>query len=372
MIEDKKQDEKSSSDSGYVIVPLKTPLGLTEGGESHAFDQQLSFHSVGDSVDETVLMLVEGAGIAPDESLTRAAQCGAFWKSVGVETLIYMCSYGGTLIANGIILHVTNLDTLTSTMLTGTAGILAYPHARIVFNSLMRPPLDTVPEDKQARFEALEKYGFLPASWFITSLMSGSTLAVLNDSSFGTQQIISAVTTVAAGPIIQMLRSSTRTCLKGSLVINPPYEDLSTAFKTAYSTEPNPQDESRTYRWGLSRNTISHFLALSTGTLMLTFGGGYNIETYCIGGRDELKKILDSGNSTITNDDLSRYCFGGPTILIFRDLGISLAYGLCMVVIEPTLNLVFNKIYDYFYPRQQETSSDILIEEVSDEDSNNT
>ena len=52
-----------------------------------------------------------------------------------------------------------------------------------------------------------------------------------------------------------------------------------------------------------------------------------------------------------------------------RDLGIAFIYGIAMLIFEPLLNAGLNKIFDYFYGAPEDTSSNVEVEDVTDQDS---
>ena len=65
-------------------------------------------------------------------------------------------------------------------------------------------------------------------------------------------------------------------------------------------------------------------------------------------------------------------CAGGQVYLCFPGARLfPLCYGVGMLVVEPILSGLFNMVYDCFYPRDSEESSDDSgrIEEVSGQDS---
>ncbi len=164
-------------------------------------DSTLSLFGVSDDPEETVQFLMNASGLEDEESLSYAAKCGAFWKSLGAETLIYMASYGGGLARQWFDHPLYRLNPLVGTLLFGSYAALSYENARILFTSLIKPPQDTVPEDKQTLFNALNQYAFLPISWIVSSAVSGGVLSLLGDESFGTQQAVGVPSALAIGPI---------------------------------------------------------------------------------------------------------------------------------------------------------------------------
>ena len=391
MIEEDDSPTGENRDEEHIlIVPIRTPgdqnLGdmvLTESQNIQAIlsgsddtgssssedltnkmigDSTLSLFGVSDDPEETVQFLMNASGLEDEESLSYAAKCGAFWKSLGAETLIYMASYGGGLLANGLIIRFTGLNPLVGTLLFGSYAALSYENARILFTSLIKPPQDTVPEDKQTLFNALNQYAFLPISWIVSSAVSGGVLSLLGDESFGTQQAVGVPSALAIGPIGSGLAMLTRECMGGSIVVNPegafyagPYE----AFPTAYSPNPNPFDDNRSHRFGTLRNVFNRFLAVNLSTIALVAYGGTELATFCIGGREDFINATQGNNVTDVNEFLNDYCAGGSLTFLFRELGISLTYGIGVLVVEPILTGLFNTVYDFFYPRDEESSDDI-------------
>ena len=96
------------------------------------------------------------------------------------------------------------------------------------------------------------------------------------------------------------------------------------------------------------------------------------LSTFCIGGQDEFLNATEYGNVTDINEALNDYCAGGQLTFMIRELGIAFTYGLGVLVVEPILGGLFNMVYDCFYPRQEESSTDEenpQIEEVFDSES---
>lgn len=349
-------------------------------GDDLSIEEQLSqsmvsFHTVSDNPSETVSYIEESTGISSDESLENAARCGAFWKSLGAETLIYMSSYGAGILANGLIIRFAGLDSFVGTVLFGTYSALSYNQARILFTSAMHPPRDTVPEDRRETFQILSKYAFLPLSWVVRGGTAGFILSLIGDASFGVQQAVSVPSSLLVGPVGTGMRAIARDCMGGEIDLDPDYEkfkDVCTGFETAYSEEPNPVDRGRTYRYGTVRDALVRGLVMNLGTIAYFAYQGNQIATFCIGGGDEFRNATMYNNSTDVNDLLNEHCWGGQFTYLFRELGLSFTYGLGVLVVEPLLVGLVNKVYDCFYPRnsESESSDDDRFEEVnsSDED----
>ncbi|MDA5192754.1 hypothetical protein [Govanella unica] len=313
----------------------------------------IHFYGVYNDPTETVDTIKDLSGIEIDESLTRAAYCGAFLRSLGAETIIYMSSYGGTMIATGLLIRFAGFDILATKLAMTGFAVASMPNARILFNSLIKPPADNLPDDKKALFDRLNKYAFMPLSWVIGGGAVGGVLTYLGDTNFGTQQVVGATAATFVGPLMLGLRSVTRTCLKGSIIIDPEYPAVKDAFNRAYSDQPNPQDNHRSHRWGMARDTFNRGLILSGTALALILTNTIAIQTFCIDGKADLENIL-ANNGTITNDDLNTYCTGGSATYLFREIGLSLANSVGMLIVEPVLNNALNKVYDYFYPTMQD------------------
>lgn len=355
----------------------------SEDVESQLSKSTLSFHSVSDSYEETLTSIGISSGVSSsDEALTCAVKCGAFWKSLGCETLIYMSSYGGGLLANGLIIRFAGLDPFVSTLFFGSYCALSYNNARILFTSLVKPPKDKVPQDKQAAFDIANKYAFLPVSWLLGSAVSGVALSLLGDLTFGTQQAVSVPSALVIGPIGVALKEATRECMGGTIEVSPEgsfYRGPVEAFKTAYSPEPNPFDSDRSYRFGTLRDVFNRFIAVNLSTIAMMAYGGTMLSTFCFGDREGFLNATQSGNVTDVNQLLNEHCAGGQLAFMFRELGIALTYGLGVLLVEPPLRALMNKVYDFFYPRHPTQASDereLIIEEVSsssddDSDSDN-
>jgi hypothetical protein len=193
-------------------------------------------------------------------------------------------------------------------------------------------------------------------------------LALLRDTTFASQQTMSAITSALVGPIMYGMRTSIRTCLKGTIKLTPKGDGVKAAFALAYGNEPNPLDEDRPYLWGTARNTFIRIIAMSSSTIVMALTNGFSIQSYCLGGQEEMKNLTTS-NQSITFEDIEKNCLGGPFTFLFRDLGIAFTYGIAMLIFEPLLNGALNKIFDYFYGTPEDTSSSVEVVEITDEDS---
>ena len=393
--------DTGSEDLGYLIIPITSPhrqnmeqslsdsastvrsilSGADTGSnrstfanptESQLSGSTLSFHSVSDDPSETASTIEQATGVS-EEDVVLAAKCGAFWKSLGAETLVYMASYGGGLLANGLIIRFAGLDPLLGTLAFGSYSGLSYHNARVMFTSLLKPPQDDLPEDRTQTFQTVSKYAFLPASWVIASAISGTVLSLLGDDSFGTQQAVSVPSSLLIGPVIGGLGALTRECLGGSVIIDPDYEGYETlcdAFGTAYGSSPNPNDEGRSHRYGMLRDVFLRFLSINLGTIASFSLGATSLATYCIGGRDEFLNATATNSSADINDLLNEHCAGGQFTFGFRELGFSLCYGLGVLVVEPLLGKLFDGLYDCFFQDSDESSGETSgdrFEEVTDD-----
>lgn len=392
----------SGEDLGYLIIPITSPhladmeqslsdsastvqsilSGQDSGSSSSSFEESvdsrlarstLSFHSVSDDPSETVSAIEQATGVS-DEDITTAAKCGAFWKSLGAETLVYMASYGGGLLANGLIIRFAGLDPLLGTLTFGSYSGLSYHNARVLFTSLIKPAQDDLPEDKRETFQTVSKYAFLPASWIIGSAISGTALSLLGDDSFATQQAIGVPTSLMIGPVIGGLGALTRECMGGSIILEPDYEGYETvgeAFGTAYGSGPNPNDEGRSHRYGMARDVFLRFLSINLGTITSFALGATSLATYCIGGQEDFMNATANNSTADINELLNEHCAGGQFTFMFRELGFSVCYGLGVLVVEPLLGKVFNSIYDCFFQASEENSgsdSSGRVEDVTDEE----
>ena len=172
------------------------------------------------------------------------------------------------------------------------------------------------------------------------------------------------------GPVTSGLQAMTRECLGGSIKIHPDSENVPTSFRIAYGTEPDPSDDNRSHQFGTMRKVFNRFLAVNLSTLAIFAYGGTSLATYCIGGRDEFLNATANTNTTDVNDALNAFCAGGQFTYAFREIGLSVTYGLGVLVVEPMLNRLLNTVYDYFYPRSDgdRSNDEPLIEEVSDDE----
>lgn len=314
---------------------------------------------------EVAIQLAHEAGVEADDSLRSAVRCASVWRALGADTLVYVSTYGATMVANGLVIRFLQPNIILSSFLFNLAAVIGYPNAIVLFKSLLHPPEDEVPEHVRQCFAVASRYGLLPVSWSIRAAISGTTLALLRDTRFSTQQTVSAITSAFVGPIMYGIRSSLRRCLRGSVRIPPQGDGPGGAFAKAYGSGPNPQDGDRPHRWTIARDMFIRVVAMSTSTVAVALTNGFNIQTYCIGGRDGLQEITDR-NQTITFEDLEEHCVGGPFTFLFRELGIAFIYGIAMMIFEPVLNLGLNRLFDYFYGSPDDSQSWVEIEEVQD------
>lgn len=320
----------------------------------------LSFYGVYNTPQETLDNIAELSGqdaYRDEHSLTVAAKCGAYWRSIGIETIVYMSSFGGTMIANGLIIRFADANALASTLCAGGAAMVSLPHSRILFENLLKPPREIIPENRRTTFANVNKYAFLPISWMVKAAAAGGTLALMGDSTFGTQQVVGALTSLTVAPVTVSLRTSARACLGGTINLSPDYPGASEGFRTAYSADLNPADDGRSYRYGFARDMFNRVLIVSGATLTLAMTNGLAIQTYCIGGREQLQEILDTTGS-ISSEDINEYCWGGSLTFLSRELGYTFAYSAGLMVLEPALSYALNKVYDFFYPRSSASDAE--------------
>lgn len=359
-------EKSSSSEHSSLVMDTEGNLGY---GTMVAQNANIEFHGVDLDPEVTLANIREQTGIEPNDSLTRAVQCGAFWKSVGADAIIYMSSIGVNLVANGLVIRFLGFDPFVSTLLFGSTAGMSYVNTQIIFTSLIRPPIDNIPEDKKTRYDIINKYAFLPISLIFKSVVAGTTLSMLGDTSIGTQQSVSAVTGPTVGPIMTLARTGVRKCFGGSVVIDPPQLSPGGALKRAYSGDPNPIDENRSYRWGTVRNMLGRAFGLAAGTIALTYSHGFQIQSYCgPSGQQELQNIINGGG-TINGSVVNQYCFAGNMTFGLRELGIATGYSLGLLVIDPLANMMMNKVYDFFYPKVDDKDEPEMghIEIVEDE-----
>lgn len=373
MIEDEKsqqQDLTGNNQPVIIHIPVKGSPSSSVNDEN-LNNNTITYSDPGDlseNSEEVARRIANNAGVDHDESLTEAVRCAAIWRSLGADTLIYISSYGATMFANGLIIRFFGVNIIISSFLANLVAVIGFQNASIFFKSLLHPPQDVVSDEQKACFETATKYGLLPVSWTIRAALSGTALALLRDTTFATQQAVSAITSAFVGPIMYGMRSSIRSCLKGTIKLTPKDDGVKAAFALDYGKKPNPLDEDRPYLWGTARNTFIRIIAMSSSTIVMALTNGFNIQSYCLGGQEELKNITNT-NQTLTFEDIEKNCVGGPFTFLFRDLGIAFIYGIAMLIFEPLLNGALNKIFDYFYGAPEDTSSNVEVEDVTDQDS---
>lgn len=377
MIEENEQSQSSSlSDDHPVIMHIPVKIG---GENQDAFENNLTqgnltYINPGDYSDNPEIAAREIAGdarIALDETLVEAVRCAGVWRALGAETLIYISTYGATLVANGLVIRFMGANVLMSSFLFNLAAVLGFHNAGIFFNSLLHPPKEEVPEEQKACFEIAKKYGLLPVSWLIRATLSASTTAFLTrDTSYSAQQVVSAITSAFVGPIMYSVRSGMRLGMKGTVTNQAKGDGVVTAFKTAYSSAPNMNDEERPYLWGATRDQFIRVIAMTSSTIVMAAINGFQLSTFCLGGREELNNITRS-NRTVTFEDVEQKCIGGPLAFYLRDIGIAFIYGFAMMILEPILNSGLNRIFDYYYGPSEgddDTQGSSRTEDVSDSD----
>lgn len=369
--EDSKIQDLPGTDQPVIIhIPVKGSPSSSVDDENlnnNTLTYSDSGHPSEDS-GEVAKRIANDVGVEHDDSLTEAVRCAAYWRSLGADTLIYISSYGTTMVANGLIIRFFGVNIIISSFLANLAAVIGFQNATIFFKSLLHPPQDEVPEEQKKCFEMATKYGLLPVSWTIRAALSGTTVALLRDTSFATQQTVSAITSGLVGPIMYGMRSSIRSCLRGTIKLTPKDDGVKAAFALAYGNELNPKDEDRPYLWGTARDTFIRIIAMSSSTIVMALTNGFNIQSYCLGGQEELKNLTNS-NQSISFEDIEKNCLGGPFTFLLRDLGIAFTYGIAMLIFEPLLNGALNKIFNYFYGTSKDTSSSVEVEDVTDQDS---
>ncbi len=378
--------EQAVSDDSEVIQNILSGRSVDTSSSSHdqysssygqysderLGDAVLSFHSVSGDPEETI-SVIESSGIS-DEAITCAAKCGAFWHSLGAETAMYMVSYGTALLANGLIIRFTGANPFVSTLLSDNFAAVSYLNARVLFTSLIKPPQDDLPEDKETSNLLINKYAILPVSWVFGAICSGTALTILRDDSFATQQMVGLPTTLMIGPFVAGVGTLVRECQGGTVDLHPDYSKYKNpkkAFKTVYGLEPNPLDDNRSRRFGMLRDVFLRFLSGNIAPIAAFALNFPSLSTFCIGGQDQFLNATQGNTTMDVNEALNEYCFGGPLTYAFRELGFAVCYGVGVLVVEPALCKLFNMVYDCLYPRDDESSTDEenpRIEEVFDED----
>jgi hypothetical protein len=393
-IKDRPKNKDESSHATF-IVPVKHPVDRSEvehlflrgdltygatatrnrqGGGDEIVSYQnrvadtsaITIFSAGDTVDETLENIARQSDLGPDDDLVKVAECAAFWKSVGADTLIYVCSLGASVVANGLVIRFAGFDALYSTLLIVGGGSLAYNNAQIVFTSLINPPKDNIPEAGKTQYGLINKFALLPVSFVFKAGVTGSILSAIGDTNFGTQQAVSAGTSPLIGPIMTGLRMGIRKCYHGSYVLAPETPGPGEALRKAYSTDPNRADSNRSYRYGSVRDMFGKLFAGTAGTLLLSYSGGFKIDSYChqIG-----NQTIEPWNSTLPqNSVFPDNCVGGNFVFMFRELGISFGYAVGLLIVEPAIAAVTNRIYDYFYSPASDDEG-VNLEEIEEDKS---
>ncbi|MDA5192752.1 hypothetical protein [Govanella unica] len=379
---EKSPREDSKNDPLFLIVPFQSPTdpdAIEKAALNDPDDLVLStavhdnatfaLHPVSDIPSDTLSQIQDATEAEPNEALSAAAQCGALWKSIGIETAIYTCSYGATTLASGLIIRYTQASPLLILLLAGGSGVIANDNMRILFTSLLKPPGEDIPESKREQHANISKYALLPLSLLASGTVSGSTLSVLGDTNLGTQQIVLSIATQFTGPVMGALGVGLRQCYRGSVILKPEHDGVATSFKKFYSCQPNPFDEKRPYVFGTIRNMLTRVFAVTATVSSAWYSGGYLLENYCgPEGRDQLYNLTNT-TGNYSGADVRDNCVGGNATFLFRDWGLSLAYGLGLIVVQPAMNFVCNKVFDYFYASDDASDEDdVQIEDVTDQD----
>lgn len=383
MIENKESSKKRIHDPSSTEndQPVIVHIPVKGGKDYKTFEEKLNegdIHCVNpnaysDNPNEAAEQIAEDLDIAPDDSLVEACRCAGVWRSLGAETFIYISSYGASQVANGLFIRFLGANVIMSSFLCNLAAVIGFQNARILFNSLLRPPIDEVSEDQQKCFEATQKYGLLPISWAIRAVLSAtSTAFIIKDTSFEAQQLTSAITSAFVGPIMYGARKLIHTGMKGTQKEQPRSLTVTKAFSTAYSRNPNEKDDNRPYAWGTARDLFIRTVAMSASTMIMAYMNGFQLQTYCIDGQEELNNISQS-NRTITFDDVNENCLGGPFTFYLRDMGIAFIYGAAMLILEPILNTGLNRVFDYFVGTgrntgEEDDDDEMRVEEVPNDE----
>lgn len=391
MLEEKDKGSKSeeSSDTGQSIafIPLEVELenpdqavnlmrkikkNLTQGNAPLSDEEleeivdkgNISLHSFTGDAEETLVNITNATGQAPSESIIRAANCCDVLKKIGTEILIYSLSFGGFGVVTGLFMRFAHTDRLASMLIGNGIAVLANENARAYFTRLINPHGESVPEDKKEMHDTIKKYLAHPISTIITSTINGGTVALTGATDLGTRQILVSITAQLGGITTYIGQSLVRKSFGGSIVIKPREKSAKQTMVDFYSRKPNPNDGNRPEILGRSRDIITRIVGMSLATTTTWFAGLYDLETYCGAGKEELLQY----NGTFTVNELNDYCDGGQFTILFRDWGVTAVGLIGFLVVQPTLNWLSNKIFDYFFPPQSDTGHTPLVEEVVDDE----
>lgn len=390
MEENEFTESGTSSDDEFVhlIIPFNLPAnpqGLenmlldSDDEVSHeeiipldlsSSDSQMIFQAVHDDPSVTLEEFSSHTGLDPDGPLTCAAECGAFWKRLGVEAVIYTCSFGGIGLVTGLLMKFAKADPLFGTLFASGTAVLANENAKIVFNSLLNPPGDYIPEENKGSFDMVKKYAFYPLAVLFSSGVSGTGLWMIGDPDLGTRLALGGFTAQLGGPVTGHAHYAVRNFYGGTVVINPERPGVKEAMVQYYSTQPNENDSGRPHLAGNVRNTMTRVFAISASALVTWYSGLYFIETYCGPEGAERLDNITNGTGNYTGVDIAENCFFGGASFLVREASVGMVKVVSLLVIQPAANWAFNKVFDFFYGPDEESDDDNpIIEEVFDDES---
>ena len=350
-----------------ILISDKNSPPSTEEIEDLVGDKDIILQAVYDDPLLTLNEFRDHTGFEPDEAITLAAQCGAFWKRFGVEVVIHSVSFGGAGFVAGLAIKFSKTDPVLGMVLSNVIAVLTNENAKVFFEHLLNPPEDKIPQENKAKFDFARKYAFYPLAVVFSSIVSGIGVMIINDPDLGTRLALGAATSQLGGPVTGVAHDRLRKHYGGTIIMKPERSGVKDAMKKYYSTEKNPKDEDRPYLVGNVRNTITRIGVLTVSTLCTWYIGFYGVEIYCGDeGRNHLQNIT-STTGNYTGQDVNQYCLFGALTYPLREVTIGALKAVAVMFLQPVANTVFNKIYDYFYPPQQ-PDSDIEIVDITDDD----
>ena len=333
-------------------------------------DSPMIFQAVHDDPSVTLEEFSSNTGLDPDGPLTCAAECGAFWKRLGVEAVIYTCSFGGIGFVTGLLMKFAKADPLFGTLFAGGTAVLANENAKIVFQSLLNPPGEQIPEENRDNFDMVKKYAFYPLAVLFSSGVSGTGLWMIGDPDLGTRLALGGFTAQLGGPVTGLAHSAVRNFYGGTVIVNPERPGVKEAMARYYSTEPNEGDQGRPFLAGNIRNATTRVVAVSAAALTAWYSGLYFIETYCGEGGAQRLDNITNGAGNYTGEDIANNCFFGGATFLVREASVGMVKVISLLVVQPAANWAFNKVFDFFYgPDEGNDDGEPIIEEVSSDDS---
>lgn len=362
--------EKKNNNLEKILIGDDKIMPTTERIDQLVSEKDIILQSVHDDPIVTLEEFREHTGLEPDEAITLAAECGAFWKRFGVEVIIHSVSFGGAGFAAGLVIKFLKTDPVLGMLLSNFVAVFANENAKVFFDHLLNPPEDKIPLENKAKFEFAKKYAFYPLAVVFSSIVSGIGVMVVNDPDLGTRLALGAGTSQLGGPVTGIAHNALRKHYGGTIIMKPDRVGVKEAMIKYYSTKENPKDENRPYLVGNMRNTLTRMGVLTVSTLCTWYIGFYGVEIYC---GDEGRRHLENITRTTgnyTGQDVNEYCLFGSLTYPLREVAIGAIKAIAVMFLQPVANTVFNKIYDYFYPPQQPDEEDVRIVDVTDGDPN--